>query len=366
MRWEYYRRELEAFWARRDVTPQVHVVPWTDVVERDGRLEELAAPDVPSLLRLESPARDFEVIRRLMQCGERAEGQPPGEWQPPAAEGWIASPRLIYRGLCRVLEGIEASCEANSQLVPTADPRHVAVLFDKNQTADRLEAAGVPVPPGFRPTGSVDDLMADLKQRRWTETFVKLAYGSCASGIAVVQPLAYWPAADTTVAELDGRFHNTQHIRHVIGADLWRVIEFLLSQHATVQRSIPKLRVDGLNFDVRVVVIRGSIAGTVFRVSPHPMTNLHLGGHRGDEDACRRMIPQRQWLDGLDCAVEAAGLFDLPAVGVDLAFDRRDCSPCVLEANAFGDFFPNWVNREERSIHECEIAATAQHFGLLC
>ena len=112
-------------------------------------------------------------------------------------------------------------------------------------------------------------------------------------------------------------------------------------------------------------MIQGKVAATVFRVSPHPMTNLHLGGRRGDEAACRRVIPQRYWLDGLDACVEAAELFDLPAVGIDLAFNKADYAPTILEVNAFGDFFPNWNNADGQSLHTLEIAATARRFGLL-
>jgi len=40
-RCETYRRELLAFWAGRGVTPDVEVVPWADVVPRDGNLDGL-------------------------------------------------------------------------------------------------------------------------------------------------------------------------------------------------------------------------------------------------------------------------------------------------------------------------------------
>ena len=60
-RCETYRRELLAFWAGRGVTPDVEVVPWADVVPRDGNLDGLAAFDRPAVVRLESPGKDAQV-----------------------------------------------------------------------------------------------------------------------------------------------------------------------------------------------------------------------------------------------------------------------------------------------------------------
>ena len=122
--------------------------------------------------------------------------------------------------------------------------------------------------------------------------------------------------------------------------------------------------IDGQNFDVRVVCVYGKPAATIFRLSSNPMTNLHLGGRRGDYDRCRTQIPTRQWLDALDHCAEAASCFDSAIAGVDLLFERGYGSHYVLEVNAFGDFFPGWVDTRGRSIHAIEIDATAQRYEL--
>jgi glutathione synthase/RimK-type ligase-like ATP-grasp enzyme len=114
-------------------------------------------------------------------------------------------------------------------------------------------------------------------------------------------------------------------------------------------------QIDGCNFDVRVIVIHGKPAFTVFRLSHLPMTNLHLGGHRGDVAGCRAAIPPRVWLDGLDACVEAAACFDSESVGVDLLFEAGYHRHYVLEVNAFGDFFPNLVDESGRSVHRVEL-----------
>jgi glutathione synthase/RimK-type ligase-like ATP-grasp enzyme len=75
-------------------------------------------------------------------------------------------------------------------------------------------------------------------------------------------------------------------------------------------------------------------------------------------------VPTRAWLDALDHCVEAAGLYDCAAVGVDLVFERGYLRHYVLEVNAFGDFFPGWMDTDGRTVHRVEIEETARRFGL--
>ena len=98
---------------------------------------------------------------------------------------------------------------------------------------------------------------------------------------------------------------------------------------------------------------------TIFRLSVHPMTNLHLGGRRGEFARCRAAVPTRTWLDALDHCAEAAACFDSAVAGVDLLFERGFGRHYVLEVNAFGDFFPGWTDAAGRSVHAIEIEATA-------
>jgi glutathione synthase/RimK-type ligase-like ATP-grasp enzyme len=124
-------------------------------------------------------------------------------------------------------------------------------------------------------------------------------------------------------------------------------------------------QVDGQNFDVRVVCVYGKPVCSVFRLSSLPMTNLHLGGRRGDWDRCRAAIPTREWLDALDHCAEAAACFDSAVAGVDLLFETGYRRHYVLEVNAFGDFFPGWLDGAGRSVHSYEIEATARRYGFL-
>src|SRR3954469_14538997 len=107
-RCETYRRELLAVWAGRGVTPALEVVPWAVVAPRDGNLDGLPAFDRPAVVRLESPGKDDEATRLLLEAGARDDPrEPPCDWRAlPMPKGLLVRPGLWYRGFRRVLEGL--------------------------------------------------------------------------------------------------------------------------------------------------------------------------------------------------------------------------------------------------------------------
>src|SRR5437763_13280559 len=118
-RCQAYLPELEAFWAERGVRAEVEVVPWRVVVPRDGNLDGLAAFDRPALVRLESPGRDWDVARLLLQAGAREDGSDPADWAPlPYEKGRLVRPGLLYRGFRRVLRGLRRSLDRRPHLTP--------------------------------------------------------------------------------------------------------------------------------------------------------------------------------------------------------------------------------------------------------
>jgi hypothetical protein len=365
-RCEAYRRELAAYWAARGVVPELEVVPWAEVVPRDGNLDELPAFDRPAVVRLESPGKDTHVTRLLLEAGARDDSaEPPRDWRAvDIPKGLLLRPGLVYRGFRRVLAGLRRSFNARPHLTPTACPLAVAEMFDKAATCRRLESAGVPVPE-FRPTPPLAStcLGQFTRGELWPLTYLKLNSGSSATGIVVLRWGETHPLGVTTLTEFDSGFFNTRRIRQVEGQPLWTAVQFLLDEGAFIQQGISMARIDGQNFDLRVVCVYGKPAATIFRLSSTPMTNLHLGGRRGDYARCRVAVPARSWLDALDHCAEAAGCFDSAVAGVDLVFEAGFRRHYVLEVNAFGDFFPGWVDTRGRSVHALEIEATVGRYA---
>lgn len=368
-RWQAYSRELTDFWQERDIKPEVNLVPWRQIVPRTGSMDGLAAFDTAAVLRLESPGRDFEVTKLLVQAGAAADcREPPRDWLGlPYSMGELVRPGLLHRGFCRVMHGLRAGLDSRPQLAPTACPLAVADLFDKRATAARLAHAGLPTPASLvtAPADGPKELLAALSEHRFRTAYVKLNSGSAAAGIAVVHACADPPWAITSVlARADG-FYNTRRLKVVKGAELEAVLEFLIREGVFIQRGIPMAQIDGQSFDVRVVVLYGRPAFWIFRLSNQPMTNLQLGGRRGRLDYCRAQVPTRAWLDGLDHCTEAASLYPCAAVGVDLLFERGYFRHYLLEVNAFGDFFPGLTDQKGRTIHRAEIETTARRAGYI-
>jgi hypothetical protein len=367
-RWQAYAGALDAFWQVRGVRPEVEVVPWKTLVPRDGNIDGLGAFDRPALVRLESPGRDFEVTRLLLEAGGRAVPGDRADWSDLTFDkGRLVRPGLLYQGFRRVLVGLRTSFDRRPHLAPLSEPLDLAEMFDKNATAARLAAAGIPCPPALPPPlpNTVAELLGRLRDEHFDTAYVKLNTGSSAAGIAVVHAGASPPCAISSVMRLGEGFYSTRRLCRHTGADLEKVLAFLLAEGVCVQRGIRMAQIDGQNFDVRVVVIRGRPSFTVFRLSCVPMTNLHLGGRRGEARHCRAAVPTRAWLDALDHCVEAAGLYRAAAVGVDVLFESGYLRHYILEVNAFGDFFPGLVDEAGRGVHEVEIEATARASGLV-
>jgi hypothetical protein len=361
-RCQAYLRDLIGFWQERGMAPDITLIPWRDIVPRLGQLAGLLADDAPALFRLESPGRDQDVMRLLLEAGD----DDAGAWRDRHfAKGELVRPGLLQRGFCRTLHGLRGSLDRRPHLSPLACPLAVAELFDKEATCRRLTAAGLPCPPSLPAPAMPAELLDALRAHRFKTAYVKLNAGSSATGIAVVHPCDEIPWAVTSVVRRGDAFHNTRRLQKIAGPELDATLAFLLREGAFIQEGIPMARIDGQNFDLRAVVLHGSVAFTIFRLSGLPMTNLHLGGRRGPWADCRAQIPTRAWLDALDHCAEAARLYPCAALGVDLVFERGFARHFILEINAFGDFFPGLTDDSGRTIHECEIELTARRFGLI-
>jgi hypothetical protein len=362
-RCETYRGELGAYWQARGAAVELEVVPWAEVISRDGNLDELKAFDSPAIVRMESPGKDDNATRLLLESGARDDpSEPARNWRELALpKGLLVRPGLLYRGFRRVLRGLRESFDARPHLKPTACPLAIAEMFDKTATCRKLDEADVPVPEVL-----LDHLPLSLllfrqlvMNTRWPTTYVKLNTGSSATGIVVLSRSEEEGfVGTTTLAQIDGEFYNSRLVRRVVEHDVRAAVQFVLREDAIVQRGIPMAQIDGQNFDVRVVCLYGQPVATIFRLSHHPMTNLHLGGRRGDYEHCRAAIPTRDWLDALDHCSDAAACFDSAIAGVDLLFERGFRRHYILEVNAFGDFFPGWTDANGRSIHAMEIEET--------
>jgi hypothetical protein len=183
---------------------------------------------------------------------------------------------------------------------------------------------------------------------------VKLSCASSASCLAI-----YDGASLTTTVEIDRtrRLYNSRKIRAYTQAeDVDYLLAFLLREGSHVEARVPKATLDRALFDCRVLVIAGEPAFVVVRTSPHEITNLHLGGRRGDPAALARAAPAEVYQAALESARRVYAAHACLHVGVDVMFEEDFAGHRVLEANAFGDLFPG-LTRDGLSVYEWEIRA---------
>jgi len=80
----------------------------------------------------------------------------------------------------------------------------------------------------------------------------------------------------------------------------------------------------------------------VVRLSPSPITNLHLLNDRSDPSALMRRMGDAAWSDALRACERSVRVCapDSLYAGVDLAVMTGFRRHAVLEVNAFGDLLP--------------------------
>lgn len=316
----------------------------------------LKAPQGPHWVRIDAVGEDAEVERRLLTLGYDGGALDP---QTLATRAWrfgeLLAPAQLHRGLLRYLRSLDEVLAARAQWRPLSPIASIVRLFDKAATWRLHKDAGLPVPEALEaPVDSPDMLRAAMRARGWRTAYVKMACGSSASGLGVfmTEPTE---RLMTTLTRHDGGWFNSLRVQRLSRPEqIEAALSFILEQGAHVEKAAPKARLDGAWFDLRVLVIDGAAPFTVVRQSRHPITNLHLGGWRGDLASLVRAAPP----GALDAAYEtckaAAKLQGCFHVGLDLLFTPRLNTHRVIEANAFGDLLPN-VSFEGRSVYAHQV-----------
>lgn len=314
---------------RRAGAPAARVVGWRDIV--CGR----AYFEAGELVRCDSPGEDAALDRLLRGVADPTRVEGTARWYRRfvAAAGVLAT--RVRAGGAELLD----------------HPDDLAILFDKRACHARLLGAGVPVP--FSPTSAmtgpiaggwsqVRELLAASGLRR---AFVKLAHGSSASGVLALHCAGPGRIQATTSVHLDGgRLYNSLRLcRYRAESEIATIVDTLAPDGLHIERWHPKAAQHGRSADLRIVVIAGRATHAVVRTGAGPMTNLHLGGARGDLDTARAAIESAggRFDDVLATAERAAACFPrFSRVGVDVLPGIGWRRFVVGEVNAFGDLLP--------------------------
>jgi len=340
--------------------PAAHVIGWRELAEPGAPARLLGELPDDIVLRIDSMGEDDVVERALLARGEAAAATEGASViaagalaKQPYELGRIIAPRQLHLGFLAVLAEIEAAIKPSWRVVQPVQA--IRDLFDKRVTSRQWTARGIPVPEFLPDVRDPAELRARMREAGWKTVYVKLASGSSASCLAVFTSGSSEHAI-TTVEDTGRARFNTRKLQRITSrVALDRLLGFLLREGAQVERAIPKAQIDRKFFDLRVLTIDGEPAFVVMRTSPHPITNLHLGGQRGDVAALRERVAPAAWEAAMASCVavqRGSGAFH---VGVDLMFEPDLTAHRVIEGNAFGDLLPN-LERDGLDVYGWQIA----------
>ncbi|GMX66966.1 hypothetical protein Elgi_62390 [Paenibacillus elgii] len=365
---------------RRLGMPPATIVSYLDLLQGRVRWREITGGEAV-LVRLDSPGEHFPVERELIALGAADGGQadelfPLPEFLPmpvisaqaarnlPEQPGRIYYPSQWFRGFCRMLSGLRADlAETAPGARWTNDPREIAVMFDKRRCHRLLSSRGVRVPPAPGEAGSIrgyEQLREAMERTGMRRVFVKLAFGSSASGVLAYQinPSTGAELADTTVGfERHGYervYYNSRRIRRYRERQIIReIINWLGAQGMHVEQWVQKASHDGRAFDVRQLVVGGEACHRIARLSRTPITNLHLRNERVGLEELGLSAATVQAV--AEAGKQVASLFPRSAVaGIDVLLAKGALRPYIVDINPFGDLLLN-VRYEGMDTYEWQM-----------
>ena len=319
------------------------VVSWREFLTDPQVLAR--ALDGADWLRFETPDQDAAELAALYRAGAVAAERlgiatMATDCETQIASGAIGSPTQLSLGLQTAVATAVTMASARGIACSTSG-RDLALAFDKSRAQARFSDAAIPVPRMLAGVSDFASLNAAMNAADINRVFVKLRHGAAAAGmVALARHGADWRAVTTAQIGSDDCLRATRQVRRIDRyEEIGNLIDRLAPLDLHVEAWVPKIGIGGQAADLRVITLGGKVVGATVRTSPHPITNLHLGGTRLPVDALISRIGDENWQAICATAERVAQQFpDTESLGVDIAVAVNGRSHFVLEANVFGDF----------------------------
>jgi hypothetical protein len=322
--------------------PPARILPYADLL--NGRVELTSLVKSGTIVRIESPDRDFGVEKALLALGAGV-NDPAGDFDRlPSGkvanldfeQGLLLYPRQWYLGYRALLHRLNEQLQACPPHKLINHPADIALMFDKPACHALFTANRLAVPRTLGTVSGYAELWAKMQEQRMWRVFVKLAHGSSASGAVAYQVNGTQHQATSTV---EVKLYNTRRIRiYRDQTEIARLLEALCRHRVQVEQWLPKAAFQNRIFDLRVLVIGGEAQHVVVRLSRHPFTNLHLANGRTWLDSLLTRLDPKVWETAKQTCEQAAKLFPRSLyAGIDLMLASNYKSHALAEINAYGD-----------------------------
>lgn len=323
------------------------------------------APEEGAIVRVESPGGDEFVAKGLLNLGivgMEMRGSVPIHQESidelVYGRGEILHPRQWMFGFAELLERLDENW-AHAGVTWMMTPSAVRTCFDKLQCLELWESRHLPTPRRWNDIHTYHQLR-DVIGRHHARLFIKLRYGYSAMGAVALEWRGDRVRAITTVEATwaDGRprLFVTKRPRILLKEfEIALLIDTLAMEDILVEEWLPKARQSGVPFDLRLVCIGGEVCHVVGRSRSSPFTNLNLDADRIQYEMVAETLGDA-WPDVVSLASAAAkAIPDAFTLGIDLLPGPRGRSLALLEANAFGDYLPGLLYRNQTT-YEAEVA----------
>ena len=344
------------------------VVTYHDILtERTTLTDVVGAGD---FVRLESPGRDWEVEKLLLQRGAIA-AENEAQFYFLSAEtvanlaferGRLWPSRQWFHGLRSLMQMLESQLRDCAPHFSLHAPRDIVTMFDKPACHDLLHKNAIPVAPGLGVPEHFDDFWQRLQSSGIRRVFLKLAHGSSASGVVAFSTngSALRALTTTEMVRENGviKLYNSRRVRlYTEPRDIETLINALCHERVWLEKWLPKASLNGQNCDVRWIGIAGQARHGIVRLSRHALTNLHLLNQRAPLESLRAQWREDDWQSARVSSEKAFALFpDSLSIGADLVFSPQGRRHAILELNAWGDLLPDVMDAGE-SVYTAQIRA---------
>lgn len=286
------------------------------------------------ILRIDSPGGGYDIWK----CFADYVDLPTTGYEKQHGQIYTQAP--FVQGTYQAIKSA-SDMAATQDVTCMVDPEAVKCFMDK-QAAHELCSGTITMPERLPSISSWADLDRTMNAKGLTRVFMKLRYGSAASGVIAIETkgsrLRLWTSVERVEGASGAFLFNSLKIRKYLDDDARRLIDQVAMMGVHTERWIPKLRIDNKPCDLRLVVVGGEPVHRVVRCSGTPLTNLHLGNERMSAEAMREILSETVWAEILDMGKRAGALFPKHlCIGIDIAVHKETRNPYLLEINAFGD-----------------------------
>lgn len=327
--------------------PPATLLRYSDFLNGTIRLRDHLVPG--SRVRFESAAENWEVRKALLNRGigpALSQGYPAAGYSDisrvPNQSGILLWPRQLYLGFADLLHDFIRDMRGIVVSVMNA-LQDILLLFDKPACQLKLQRCGIPIPEIIGVPTNYEQVRELCRKRE--RVMLKLAHGSGGAGCVALHrvggKLRALTSAHWTYANGKKWMYSSQRVRQILDeSELAELIDQLCREGAHLEKWLPKARIDGYGFDLRIVTIGGIPTHAVPRLSHAPFTNLNLGNRRGDLELAKARIGDLKWRAIMSTCKNAAMQFPQSTyLGIDVLVTPQG-DHFVLEVNAFGDLLP--------------------------